>query len=144
MTCDVRGASAGFIRGGASHDVGTKSRDHLLSAQKRRHWKAFRSVRRYEKHGRLTYELSKLSRRLQQRCAEQAELPDLHPQSLLITVSVCGNGANFAATGQRNTCGSHQIPFVLRRLVALCFFVDCSTRLRDQKPKGYRNPRNCG
>ena len=49
------------------HDVATKKGRNLLSVPKRGHQKAFHSVRRFEKHGRFTYELSKLSRRPQQR-----------------------------------------------------------------------------
>ena len=52
----------GLRHGGASHDVARKSRD-LHSVQSAATRKAFHSVRRYEKHGRLLYELSKLSRR---------------------------------------------------------------------------------
>jgi len=46
--------------GGASHDIRTGSRD-LRGVQARGHWRAWSSVRRYEKHGRIGMQLQKLT-----------------------------------------------------------------------------------
>ena len=46
--------------GGASHDILEGVRD-LRSVQTRGHWRAFQSMRRYEKHARLAFEVQKLS-----------------------------------------------------------------------------------
>ena len=55
--------------GGASHDRSTNSRS-IQDVRKRGNWKAWQSVRRYEKSGRLGMELRKLTpatlRRLRQ------------------------------------------------------------------------------
>jgi len=46
--------------GGASHDIRTGARD-LRGVQARGHWRAWSSVRRYEKHGRIGMQLQKLT-----------------------------------------------------------------------------------
>ena len=58
----------GLRHGGASHDRSLKTRC-LAEIQQRGGWRSFQSVRRYEKHGRLGIETSKLSAQLLSRAA---------------------------------------------------------------------------
>ena len=63
----------GLRHGGASHDRSVSARP-LLEVQKRGGWKAFSSVRRYDKHGRLGLQLQKLPCHVRQRLAAQRHL----------------------------------------------------------------------
>ena len=62
----LRSSPYGLRHGGASHDYAARLRD-LLAIQRRGNWRTWTSVRRYEKSGRITLELNKLSAAVKQK-----------------------------------------------------------------------------